>query len=387
LVNRKYYAQTERRDLGLDFLRGYFVFVMTINHFGAFPAWTLPLTGGNKLWVSAAEGFILISGLVLGILYRQRAAQKGWRWSAKQIGQRAWQLYLLGAVGRLILATGDYVMWLLWERPSHVPTNYWHLLEGALLHTRYDLAYVDLLPLYAILLPLGLVAVYFLSRGKWKQVILVSCLLWYMARTDPAALKLLRMGFNVFSWQFPFILSVIIGYYRQEIGCWWGKRPFPRLSSTLLIGSGLTLLIISYQVAFHGLWPGIDWEQVNSLLFNKSFIAPGRMIAAFWIFAAIYEFVTQFWTAWQRLFGWLLLPLGQNALIAYLVQGFLSYFVSHLPGYPFPDHDPVVMGFLHLGAVLFVWQITRMTARFLDNPRLTWPTLSNKLEASSEANG
>lgn len=364
------------------------MFVMTINHLGTFPAWTRPLTGGNKLWVSAAEGFIMISGLVLGVLYRQRVAQKGWRWSTRQIGWRAWHLYLLGAVGQLILATGDYLMRLLWERPSPLPTNYWHLLEGALLHTRYDFVYVDLLPLYAILLPLGLAAVYFLRYGKWKLVIAASFLLWYMTRTDPTALKLLRIGFNPLSWQFPFILNVTIGYYRQEIGEWWGKRPFPRLTSALLISSSLAWLTISYQVTFHDLWPGIDWSLINRILFDKLSVAPGRIILAFWIFAGIYELVNRCWKIWQRLLSWLMLPLGQEALIAYLVQGFMSYFISRLPGYPFPEHDPVIMGFIHLGAVLFVWEVTRLIARLLENPRFN--RLSNiptfALKTSSKTN-
>ena len=99
-------------------------------------------------------------------------------------------------------------------------------------------------------------------------------------------------------------------------------------------------------------------------------MAPGRLIAALWKFAGIYELTTQLWTVWQRVLGWLLLlPLGQNALIAYLIQGILSYFISRLPGYPFPDHDPVIMGFWHLGAVIFVWQATRLAANLLEHPR------------------
>lgn len=340
------------------------MFVMTVNHLNTFPAWTLLLTGGNRLWISAAIGFIIVSGLVLGILYRSRVAKKGWHWAIAQVGRRAVQLYLLGAVSRLILVTGDFVLRLVWGRSSDLPENYWHLVDGALLHTRYSFAYTDMLVLYALLLPIGLGAIYFLQKGKWKWVILISVMVWYAARTDPPAYHLLRIGFNSYIWQLPFVLSVIIGYYREEIGLWWGQRPYPGLSSALLISSALTLLIINYLITFHKLWPEIDWEQVNILFFDKFSIAPGRIIIGFWVFAGTYELITRFWAAWQKLLGWLLLPLGQNALIAYLVQGYLSYLISRLPGYPFPNHDPVIMGFLHLGAVFFVWQITRIIARF-----------------------
>jgi hypothetical protein len=388
LVNWKYFSTTEPRDLRLDFLRGYFVFVMTVDHLAMFPAWTSLLTGANRLWISAAIGFIIISGLVLGSLYRCRVKEKGWNWSVMQIGRRAIMLYLLSAISRLILATGDYVLRLFWERPSPLPENYWRLVEGALLSTRYWFAYVDMLTLYAFLLPMGLGAIYLIRQGKWKWVTLGSFLLWVAGRTDPAAFSFLRIGFNVFLWQFPFTLSVIIGYYRQEIGRWWGKRPFPKPTSTLLVCSTFALLIINYLIVFHGLWPGIDWKEVNSLIFDKFSVDPGRILVAFWVFAGAYKLITQFWTVWQKLLGWLLLPLGQNALIAYLVQGFLSYFISRLPGFPFPDHDPIIMGFLHLGVVLFVWQVTRSIAHFLDNPRLTWlASPSNALKTSPETKG
>ena len=53
------------RDLRIDLLRGYFVVAMIIDHVrGQSPLYLL--TGGNRFYTSAAEGFILTSGLVAG---------------------------------------------------------------------------------------------------------------------------------------------------------------------------------------------------------------------------------------------------------------------------------------------------------------------------------
>lgn len=386
MINLKYY-QTEKRDLRLDFLRGYFVFVMTINHLNTFPAWTAVLTGANRLWISAAIGFIIVSGLVMGTLYRRRMTERDGYWLVTHVGRRAAQMYLLSAVGRLILVNGDYFLRYFWQRPSYLPENYWHLFTGALFHTRYGFGYVDMLALYAVLLPMGLGAVYFLQKGKWPWLVLISSILWYAARTDPSAYHLLRIGFNPYIWQLPFVLSIIIGYYRQEITLWWEQRPLPKLTSAILISTTLALLITNYLVAFHGLWSGLDWDQINGLLFDKFSVAPGRIIMAFWVFAGTYELITRFWVVWQRTLGWLLLPLGENALIAYLTQGFLSYFVSRLPGFPFPDHNPTIMGFLHLGAVIIVWQITRTVSAWLENRGINGLDLSRivlKTKTSSQ---
>ena len=377
------YQQTGKRDLRLDFLRGYFVFVMTINHLEMFPAWTSVLTGANRLWISAAVGFIIVSGLVMGMLYRRRIIERGGYWLISHVGRRAIQLYLLGAVGRLVLATGDYILRYFWQRPSPLPENYGHVFTGALLHSRYNFLYVDLLPLYALLLPMGLVAVYFLRKENLPWVILASIGLWYAARTDPAAYRLLRINFNAFIWQFPFILGVVIGYYRQEIGHWWGQRPLPKLTSALLIITSLTLLIINYLIAFHGLWPDLNWKQINNLIFDKLSVGPGRIIIAFWVFAGTYELVTRFWAVGQRVLGWLFIPLGQNALIAYITQAVLSYLISRLPGFPFPNHNPVIMGFIHLGVVIIVWQITRTISPLLKKPQLDWPIFPCKAAKTS----
>src|SRR6266446_2451322 len=58
-----------RRDLRLDLLRGFCIFAMVVDHFGG-DSWLYAITGGNRFYVSAAEGFIFISGFVMGQAYR-----------------------------------------------------------------------------------------------------------------------------------------------------------------------------------------------------------------------------------------------------------------------------------------------------------------------------
>src|SRR5256885_15717824 len=63
------YAEAGRRDRRLDLLRGYCVVAMTVDHLDA-PTWLYVFTGGNRFFVSAAEGFLFISGLGVGVVYR-----------------------------------------------------------------------------------------------------------------------------------------------------------------------------------------------------------------------------------------------------------------------------------------------------------------------------
>src|SRR5436190_1647309 len=98
-------APVASRDRRLDFLRGYCVFAMAVDHLGS-SSWLTPLTGGNRFFVSAAEGFLFLSGLVMGIVYRPLVERTGLRGAADKALRRALMIYAL-----TVLATLGF-MWL-----------------------------------------------------------------------------------------------------------------------------------------------------------------------------------------------------------------------------------------------------------------------------------
>src|SRR4051794_38619942 len=64
------------RDLRLDFLRGLAIVVMIVDHIAG-PSWLFVFTGGNRFFTSAAEGFVLLSGLIAGLVYQRQVARVG----------------------------------------------------------------------------------------------------------------------------------------------------------------------------------------------------------------------------------------------------------------------------------------------------------------------
>src|SRR3989442_8489014 len=56
------------RDLRVDLLRGFCVVAMIIDHVGGEQSWLYVFTGGNPWVVSAAGGFVLLSGLTMGMV-------------------------------------------------------------------------------------------------------------------------------------------------------------------------------------------------------------------------------------------------------------------------------------------------------------------------------
>jgi hypothetical protein len=359
LFNRwRYPTALAGRDLRLDFLRGYCVVVMLIDHVGLFPAWTIGVTGGGQLWVTAAEGFILISGMVMGMIYPRLIAQRGWHWAIRHVARRAAGLFAVTVVCQIIYNTGDFVLRATHGRPSEVPDNYFRLVEEAIFQSRVAPVHLALLPLFIVLMFWGLGVLYVLAQGRWHWVLLGSIGLWYAAQLNGTMFTFVHLSFRLPSWQLLFTIGLLAGYYHVALRGWWRRLPAYRWRAALLIASGFGLLLLSFQVSYRGLGAGVDWLRFDGPMFERFLLKPGRLIVALWVFAACFELLTVCWLPLRRVLGWLLLPLGQHALTAFLFHSMAVYSIQRLPGWPFPDHDPTVMGFIHLGIVLAVWAAT-----------------------------
>src|SRR3954447_17721513 len=92
LVACRYVAAPVGRDPRLDLLRGFCVFAMIVDHIGG-TSWLYALTGGNRGPVTAAEGFVFLSGLVLGMVSRRRVMRDGLGSAIRSSLSRAWTLY------------------------------------------------------------------------------------------------------------------------------------------------------------------------------------------------------------------------------------------------------------------------------------------------------
>jgi len=81
------------RDARLDLLRGLAIVFVVINHIDQPSLWHL-LTVERVGLVTGAEIFVLLSGVVLGIVHRRRTARAGWTPSLRALLRRSLTLYL-----------------------------------------------------------------------------------------------------------------------------------------------------------------------------------------------------------------------------------------------------------------------------------------------------
>lgn len=160
-----------QRLRSLDFLRGIMLVIMTVDHldlYGPIYRFTFETFG----FASAAEGFVLLSGLVAGIVYAGYAERGE---LAGRVRSRLWLLWRYHAVVVLVLLASR------WWRPELRPAG--GMSEAAtgavggllLLNQEPPL---DILPLYLLLVALLPLALMGFHRGYAPLVLAASAGVW-----------------------------------------------------------------------------------------------------------------------------------------------------------------------------------------------------------------
>ena len=226
LLACRYVAAPVGRDPRLDLLRGFCVFAMIVDHIGG-TSWLYALTGGNTGPVTAAEGFVFLSGLVLGIVSRQRVLKAGLGGAIRSTLARAWTLYWLTVALTLafvgLTVTTDLSLWV--DRSLFAEVTSWPALVVAIALVKFTWNGTDILALYALLLLAAPLAIFLLSEGKWRELLAGSWLLWLFYQLAPDQVVLpWRIEhatiFPVAAWQVLFVSALVVGYHRAELAAW-----------------------------------------------------------------------------------------------------------------------------------------------------------------------
>src|SRR5690242_7712476 len=88
------YVAESNRDVRLDLLRGFCVFAMIADHVGG-ASFAHAVSGAGEYFVSAAEGFVALSGFVMGMVYGGIIRKEGLQAGVKKALLRSWTLYKL----------------------------------------------------------------------------------------------------------------------------------------------------------------------------------------------------------------------------------------------------------------------------------------------------
>ena len=367
------YLTAGGRDLRIDFLRGYLVFAMVVDHVRG-PSWLYAVTGGNRFYTSAAEGFIFVSGLVAGTVYRRLIERDGLELALRRVLDRAAQLYLLAVGLTMVFLPLSEALALPWAQGIDLSNPLAFVVSVVTLHRTYYL--VDVPLLYALLLLVAPLALVLLSQGRPDIVLGASWVLWglYQLFPEQAALPWPIAGnylFHFSAWQVLFFTGLAIGYYRQRTGSVLGR--LPRRPLLVLLGLGTAGLAGLYLVADRLIWsvptdaadPALAHQHLQLLLldvlFSKADLRPGRLVAFAVVFGFLFILTTELWGLLRRALGWLFLPLGQHALYAYTAHVILAALVAlALAPFDLPNPGPPSLNAaIQLVSVGLIWTLAR----------------------------
>lgn len=318
------YVPSGQRDLRLDFLRGFCALAMIVDHVGG-TSWLYALTGGNRFFTSAAEGFVFISGLVVGVVYRGWIDRDGLGPALRRLLERAAQLYLVAVGLTLTFLPASEMLGLPWAQGVDLSDPAAFVVSVLTLHRTYYL--VDIPLLYALLLAAAPIGLVLLSQGYTALVLGLSWALYlaYQFFPDQADVPWAIAGnyaFHFSAWQVLFLTAMVIGYHRERLSA--ALRGVPRALALVLSGLAFAGLVALYRGgdAIWRLLPvedpeALDVTEILVALFGKGDLRPGRLLAFAIVFLFLYLLVDRFWRPLNRVFGWLLNPLGQRALYAY----------------------------------------------------------------------
>lgn len=340
----------------IDGARGFFLLSMMLGHLASFiPSHVGRLTHHSNGFVDSAQGFVTISGIVIGLVFGRRLLHDEVGVVRRKLLSRIgvlwrWQVFLLASV-IVISACLPNVPTAIAAQAGDMP--WLTALLGATLIS--GPVFVDILPMYLIFMVFTPAALVAINRGQWARVAAVSLMAWALGQTNIPEIALraffdqtglvdqgayVALYFNRLGWQVLYFAGLAGGFLmaqnRLSLGFMHG-----------VIGRNLALASILLAIVFFALprlvaYGGLEVETNNFLfsLFDRQSMTPLRIA----VFAA--HFYLALWilivaptarARWMRslshklnaLLTWRpLVLLGQHSLPVYAWHVLLCYLLA-----------------------------------------------------------
>jgi hypothetical protein len=326
------------RILTFDLMRGYFLVAIILDHLKFFPSGLDWWAARGDLFVTTAEGFFLISGIVLGIVRGHKLLDKPFNHVAKLLVHRGVQLYLTTIILVLIFTLMGW--WFFIDNPGlkdglAPQTNIIDLL-WQIITLQYFYGWADYLRLYAIFMLVSPVALWLLRKGWWYILLAANLFFWLFFPTDPEVPDITQELLQPLTWQLIFFGGMTIGFYWNRIVTKWRtfSSHFRSITTWSVIGLAAITLTINLLITFapdffaaHILsTPDLAYKLYIEF-FDKERLPLSRLALFFLWFWAAFALFRRFESRIVRALGWLLLPFGSNSLYVYTVHAFIIFLV------------------------------------------------------------
>ena len=302
-----------KRIEALDYLRGFFILVIIIDHLWRWPNLFQFASGRGELWVSAAEGFVIISGLLVGYVRGRKGLKKSFAEISKKLVLRGLMLYAWTLITAFTLVAATWylsfkssIAWVPYEKFD------WLNVIRDTLTLNYAHTLTHFLYLYAIFLVLSPVLIWLLRRGLWWVGALMSIAMWWYGFT---------FDNEWMQWQVIFFIPAIAGFYLDQIIAFF--RRVPSIVIWLFVLFGLGSIIASAVIVMPN-----DPGMYKQGIFSREPLGIARIALSFVWFVTLAWLFNKILPLLEKTVGWLLLPFGTRSLTAYIVHSFVLMAVA-----------------------------------------------------------
>jgi hypothetical protein len=327
-----------KRDLRIDWLRGLAMTCVIVDHSRL---WSLlSWFTYERFWiVTAAEVFVVLSGVVLGTVYSDKLLRHGWVPVVRGLARRSLTLYLafLAVTLSLLLAAASGL-----EVGSLTGSLDAFTMRAA---DWRDLALMRVGPwpfqivgLYVWLVAAAAPCLLLLRRFGWRVLLGASWCLYLWYRVSPHALTTAEFEttFPILAWQLLFVHGIVVGARRQQIQGFVDRLPRGIPIAVGAAAVGFVVLAMSNPWAegpgfLH--WNVVSPERFTDLYFTYfplTELGIGRILNLAVGLPVGYALLTWCWRI-ARPLGALFVTLGQQSLAAFVMQVYVVLLVEQLP--------------------------------------------------------
>jgi hypothetical protein len=348
-ANREYH-----RDLRIDYMRGFAMFLLIIVHLNMLSFYNY-IAWERVGVVTGAEGFIALSGVILGLLYRLHLGKMSFSETMNQQFNRAFLIYKVMIVVIVLVAILNYLPFI---DASYVMTfqdyggkvyhlypeiekfrEYYELIMAKLLLLRFGPHQFQILGLYLVLIFFSPFVLWLLLKQRYKLLLVLSWIIYFAStgyELKPTGAQF-EYAFPVMTWQILFIHGVVIGYYRNEIWNFFHSKK-GAVTFGFLVVLFLAFLFFTYNNPIDQLSSSLQLNVIQPEVFRaiyfdffqKNNLGIGRLLNNFVVLIVFYALLSYFWMPIAKVTGWFFVPIGQSSLYVFIIHIFLIILITNV---------------------------------------------------------
>ncbi|CAD7040602.1 hypothetical protein RHAB21_03068 [Pseudorhizobium halotolerans] len=258
----------------IDGMRGYFLVFMLINHLifaGGY--WLVKVNHNQLAFVEDAQGFVFLSGLLIGMVYARKMLKNGYAAGRQAIYSRAFELYryamgiVIAVLAAQMILPEAYTVWYNWLGYTTFDDP---LRLTAIATFLFQPTFMDILPQYIVYMLFAPMLVKLVLEDKWHYVLAASLVMWMAAQlglqrivTEPVHQLVMgpddqgiRASFNMLGWQIVFYSGLVLGAMTSAGKIDWGRILTPE--NTFIPKMALIVVLFFLPLRFmtaNGLMP------------------------------------------------------------------------------------------------------------------------------------